>query len=81
MAGMTYAEAARIKAGDIVTIIYLGKPEQVEVVSTIHADRWSEQMIVEFASGATVAVSYKTMEAGFISEAARHANSILNAIL
>lgn len=77
MAGMTYAEAAKIKVGDIVTIIYLGKPEKTKVVETIRSDRWNKQMIVEFPSGGQVAVGYKTMEAGFVSEAAMHANALL----
>lgn len=76
---MTYAEAAKIKVGDKVTITYLDKPEQVTVVETIHSDRWGKQMVVEFPSGAQVAVGYKTMAAGFTSEAARHANSLLEA--
>ena len=62
---MEYAEAAQLKIGDTVTITYLGKPEPVVIISTIHGDRWNRQMVVQFQDGSTVAVDHETMTAGF----------------
>jgi hypothetical protein len=56
---MTEREAAGLQQGKQVEITYLGERHVVTVVANTIADRWGEQVTVQFTSGAVLALHYK----------------------
>ena len=61
---MTQNEAEQLKAGERVSIEYLGERHEVEVVASTVADRWGELVTVRFASGAVLARHYEDVRLG-----------------